>query len=112
MFAIIYMDFVEVPHLLASEHRTDYSLPRSCFVCNDDFKLIEEIDRNKLSLDKIDFGKRNLHRLAETPYIRLEGCNETRRQNNKFVGTDAHILDIQATQPWMDVRLAVMSVAL
>ncbi|KAI4995180.1 hypothetical protein ZWY2020_035083 [Hordeum vulgare] len=57
---IVYMDFVEVPHLLASEHRIDYSLPRSFFVCNDNFKLIEEIDRNKLSLDKIDFGKRNI----------------------------------------------------
>ncbi|KAE8811751.1 hypothetical protein D1007_11554 [Hordeum vulgare] len=60
MFAIIYMEFVEVPRLLASEHRIDYSLPRSCFVCNDDFKLIGEIDRNKLSLDKIDFGKQNI----------------------------------------------------
>ncbi|KAE8782053.1 cytokinin-o-glucosyltransferase 2 [Hordeum vulgare] len=60
MFVIIYMDFVEVPHLLASEHRIDYSLPRSFFVCNDDFKLIEEIDRNKLSIDKIDFGRRNI----------------------------------------------------
>uniref|UniRef100_A0A8I7BBN5 Ubiquitin-like protease family profile domain-containing protein n=1 Tax=Hordeum vulgare subsp. vulgare TaxID=112509 RepID=A0A8I7BBN5_HORVV len=94
MFAIIYMDFVEVPRLLASEHRIDYSLPRSCFVCNDDFKLIQEIDRNKLSLDKIDFGKRNLRRLAETSCVRLDGCGETRHQNNKFVRTDAHIPDI------------------
>ncbi|KAI4980969.1 hypothetical protein ZWY2020_021454 [Hordeum vulgare] len=94
MFAIIYMDFVVVPCFLAFEHRNDYSLPRSCFVCNDDFKLIQEIDRNKLSLDKIDFGKRNLCRLAETPYVRLDGCSETRHQKNKFVRTDAHIPDI------------------
>ncbi|KAE8795344.1 hypothetical protein D1007_29774 [Hordeum vulgare] len=50
--------------------------------------------RNKLSLDKIDFGKRNLRRLAETPYVRLDGCSEIRHQNNKFVHTDAHIPDI------------------
>ncbi|KAI4997067.1 hypothetical protein ZWY2020_052409 [Hordeum vulgare] len=97
MFAIIYMDFVEVPRLLACEHRIDYSLPRSCFVCNDDFKLIQEIDRNKLSLDKIDFGKRNfsqLRRLAETPYVRLDSCSEAQHQNNKFVRTDAPTHDI------------------
>ncbi|KAI4972216.1 hypothetical protein ZWY2020_003141 [Hordeum vulgare] len=98
---IIYMDFVEVPRLLAYEHRIDYSLPRSWFVCNDDFKLIEEIHRNKLSLDKIDFGKRNLRHLAEMSYVRLEACNGTRRQNNKFVGTDAHIPDIRSN-PAMD----------
>lgn len=56
---IIYMDFVEMPRLLASSHRIEYSLPRACFVCNGDFKLIEEIDRNMLSLHKIEFGKRN-----------------------------------------------------
>ncbi|KAI5019012.1 hypothetical protein ZWY2020_043900 [Hordeum vulgare] len=94
MFAITYMDFVEVPRLLACEHRIDYYLSRSCFVCNDDFKLIQEIDRNKLSLDKIDFGKRNLRRLAETPYVRLDGCSEAQHQNNKFVRTDAPTRDI------------------
>ncbi|KAI5017862.1 hypothetical protein ZWY2020_042750 [Hordeum vulgare] len=94
MFAIIYMDFVKVPRLLACEHRIDYSLPRSCFVCNDDFKLIQEIDRNKLSLDKIDFGKWNLWRLAETPYVRLDNCSEAQHQNNKFVRTDAPTHDI------------------
>ncbi|KAE8783067.1 hypothetical protein D1007_43502 [Hordeum vulgare] len=94
MFAIIYMDFVKVPRLLACEHRIDYSLPRSCFVCNDDFKLIQEIDRNKLSLDKIDFGKWNLWRLAETPYVRLDSCSEAQHQNNKFVRTDAPTHDI------------------
>ncbi|KAI4986877.1 hypothetical protein ZWY2020_019507 [Hordeum vulgare] len=94
MFAIIYMDFVEVPHLMSCEHRIDYSLPRSCFVCNDDFKLIQEIDRNKLSLDKIDFGKRNLRRLAETPYVRLDSFSEAQHQNNKFVRTDAPTHDI------------------
>ncbi|KAE8805715.1 cytokinin-o-glucosyltransferase 2 [Hordeum vulgare] len=86
---LIYMDFVEVPRLLACEHIIDYSLPRSCFICNDDFKLIQEIDRNKLSLDKIDFGKRNLRRLAETPYVRLDSCSEAQHQNNNFVWTDA-----------------------
>ncbi|KAE8796130.1 hypothetical protein D1007_28837 [Hordeum vulgare] len=96
---IIYMDFVEVPRLLAFEHRIDYSLPSSCFVCNDDFKLKEEIDKNKLSLDKIDFGKRDLRRLAETPNLWLEGFNETRHQNNKFVGIDAHIPDIPSNPP-------------
>ncbi|KAE8817724.1 hypothetical protein D1007_04586 [Hordeum vulgare] len=95
------MDFVEVPRLLVSEHRIEYSLPRACFVCNDDFKLIEEIDRNKLSLDKIDFGKRNLRRLAETSYARLEGCNETHCQNNNFVGADAQIPGIPSN-PAMD----------
>ncbi|KAI5009013.1 hypothetical protein ZWY2020_010061 [Hordeum vulgare] len=94
MFAIIYMDFVEVACLLACEHRIDYSLPRSCFVCNDDFKLIQEIDRNKLSLDKIDFGKRNLRRLAETSYVRLDSCSEAQHQNNIFVRTDAPTHDI------------------
>ncbi|KAI5021126.1 hypothetical protein ZWY2020_054690 [Hordeum vulgare] len=96
---IIYMDFVEVPRLLAFEHRIDYSLPSSCFVCNDDFKLKEDIDKNKLSLDKIDFGKRDLRRLAETPNLWLEGFNETRHQNNKFVGIDAHIPDIPSNPP-------------
>ncbi|KAE8779541.1 cytokinin-o-glucosyltransferase 2 [Hordeum vulgare] len=101
MFAIIYMDFVEVPRLLVFDHRIEYSLPRACFLCNDDFQLIDEMDRNKLSLDKIDFRKRNLRRLAETPYVRLVGCNETHRQNNSFVGVDAHIPDIPSN-PAMD----------
>ncbi|XP_037428268.1 uncharacterized protein LOC119294111 isoform X1 [Triticum dicoccoides] len=60
MFAIIYMDFVDVPRSLVSQHRINYSLPRACFVCNNDFKLVEEIDKNKLSLDKIEFGKQNV----------------------------------------------------
>ncbi|KAE8783138.1 hypothetical protein D1007_43440 [Hordeum vulgare] len=99
---IIYMDFVEVPHLLVSEHRIEYSLPRACFACNDDFKLIEEIDRNKLSLDKKEFGKRNLRRLVETSNLQLEGCNEAHRENNNFVGADAHIHDTkQPTHGWM-----------
>ncbi|KAE8795411.1 hypothetical protein D1007_29634 [Hordeum vulgare] len=94
IFNIIYMDFVEVPRLLSCEHRIDYSLPRSCFICNDDFKLIQEIDRKKLSLDKVDFGKRNLRRLAETPYVRLDSFSEAQHQNNKFVRTDAPTHDI------------------
>uniref|UniRef100_A0A8R7PIZ2 Uncharacterized protein n=2 Tax=Triticum urartu TaxID=4572 RepID=A0A8R7PIZ2_TRIUA len=56
MFAVIYMDFVDVPRGLVSEHRFNYSLPRACFICNNDFKLLEEIDKNKLSLDRIEFG--------------------------------------------------------
>ncbi|KAE8779564.1 hypothetical protein D1007_47403 [Hordeum vulgare] len=94
MFAIIYMDFVEVPRLLACEHRIDYSLPRSCFVCNDDFKLIQEIDRNKLSLDKIDFGKRNLR--AHYPFFFIFPILFffAQHQNNKFVRTDAPTHDI------------------
>ncbi|KAE8782779.1 cytokinin-o-glucosyltransferase 2 [Hordeum vulgare] len=94
---IIYMDFVEVPRLLACEHRIDYSLPRSCFVCNDDYKLIQEIDRNKLSLDKIDFGKRNVR--AHYPFIFFIFSNpffvcEAQHQNNKLVRIDAPTRDI------------------
>ena len=49
-----------MPRGLVSEHRFNYSLPRACFVCNNDFKLLEEIDKNKLNLDKIEFRKRNV----------------------------------------------------
>ena len=96
MFAIIYMDFVDVPRSLVSQHRINYSLPRACFVCNNDFKLVEEIDKNKLSLDKIEFGKRNLRRLPETPYVSFEGCNGADRENNNVEGAsgDANIPEI------------------
>ncbi|XBH98899.1 hypothetical protein VPH35_128347 [Triticum aestivum] len=103
MFAIIYMDFVDVPRGLVSEHRFNYSLPRACFVCNNDFKLIEEIDKNKLSLDKIEFGKRNLRRLPETPYVSVESCNEDDCENNNVDGVsgDGNIPEIQ-TNPFTD----------
>lgn len=87
MFAIIYMDFLEVPRMLVSEHRFNYSLPRACFVCNSDFKLAEENYRNKLTLDKIEFGKRNHRPLLETPYATLEGRNEVDDQNNNGGGS-------------------------
>ncbi|SPT18969.1 unnamed protein product [Triticum aestivum] len=86
MFAIIYMDFVDVPRGLVSEHRFNYSLPRASFVCNNDFKLLEEIDKNKLSLDKIEFGKRNLRRLPETPHVSIVSCNEDDCENNNVDG--------------------------
>lgn len=90
MFAIIYMDFVDVPRVLVYEHRINYSLPRACFVCNNDFKLVEEIDKNKLRLDKIEFGKRNLRRLPETPYVSLEGSNEADRENDNVEGASGY----------------------
>ena len=104
MFAIIYMDFVYVTRVLVSEHRIDYSLPRACFVCNKDFDLVEEIDKNKLKLDKIEFGKRNLRRLPETPYVSLEGYNEADRENNTAEGAsgDANIPEIPPSKPVMD----------
>ncbi|XP_037434199.1 uncharacterized protein LOC119301347 [Triticum dicoccoides] len=86
MFVIIYMDFVDVPRWLVSEHRFNYSLPRACFICNNDFKLLEEIDKNKLNLDKIEFRKRNLRRLPETPYVSIEICNEDDCENNNVDG--------------------------
>jgi len=90
MFAIIYMDFVDVPRMLVYEHRINYSLPRACFVCNNDFKLVEEIDKNKLCLDKIEFGKRNLRRLPETPYVALDGSNEAVRENDNVEGASGY----------------------
>ncbi|XP_073352225.1 uncharacterized protein [Aegilops tauschii subsp. strangulata] len=59
MFVLIYMDFLDVPRSLISEETFNYSLPRACFVCNADFELVKEFDRNKLTLEKVDFGKCN-----------------------------------------------------
>lgn len=49
-----------MPRSLISEETFNYSLPRACFVCNADFELVKEFDRNKLTLEKVDFGKRNV----------------------------------------------------
>ena len=54
------MDFLEVPRSLISEETFNYSLPRACFMCNADFELAKEFDRNKLTLEKVEFGKRNV----------------------------------------------------
>ena len=49
-----------MPRSLISEETFNYSLPRACFVCNADFELVKDFDRNKLTLEKVDFGKRNV----------------------------------------------------
>ncbi|XP_044424816.1 uncharacterized protein [Triticum aestivum] len=72
MFALIYMDFLEVPRSLVSEGTFKYSLHRACFVRDADFKLVTEFDRNKLALDKVEFGKRNHRSLSQTPYAILD----------------------------------------
>ena len=64
------MDFLDVPRLLISEDTFNYSLPRACFVCNADFELVKEFDRNKLTLEKVDFGKRNVR--ADTIFLFLK----------------------------------------
>uniref|UniRef100_A0A8R7Q3X4 Aminotransferase-like plant mobile domain-containing protein n=1 Tax=Triticum urartu TaxID=4572 RepID=A0A8R7Q3X4_TRIUA len=68
MFAVIYMDFLDIPRTLAGVHTFNRTLPRACFVSTNDFKIIAELDRNKLSLHKVEFGKRNLHLLSNNPY--------------------------------------------
>ena len=54
------MDFLDIPRTLAGVHTFNQTLPRACFVSTDDFKIAAELDRNKLSLQKVEFGKRNV----------------------------------------------------
>ncbi|KAM0917992.1 hypothetical protein ACQ4PT_009369 [Festuca glaucescens] len=68
MLATIYMDFLSFPPLGPKEHTINPSTPRFCHVCDDDFRLVVEIDKNKLSLDPSAFGVRPLLPLSKTLY--------------------------------------------
>ena len=52
------MDHLAFPPPNLNEHRLNYSLPRACYVVQQDFELVLEFDKNKLCLDKASFGKR------------------------------------------------------
>ena len=56
------MDFLDIPRTLAGVHTFNWTLPRACFVSIDDFKIVAELDKYKLSLHKVEFGKRNVRR--------------------------------------------------
>ncbi|KAK1661875.1 hypothetical protein QYE76_050034 [Lolium multiflorum] len=65
----IYMDFLSFPPLAPKEHTINRNTPRFCHVCDDDFKLVVDIDKNKLSLDPASFGVRPLLPLSQTLYV-------------------------------------------
>lgn len=54
---IIYMDHVDIPAGLPSEHVIDYSVPRIRFVCQKDFDWLDKVDKNKLTLGQPFYGK-------------------------------------------------------
>ncbi|KAE8773710.1 hypothetical protein D1007_54015 [Hordeum vulgare] len=58
--------------------------------------VLNDIKKYKKKRNEGKLPSRSLRHLAETPYVRLDGCCETRHQNNKFVRTDAHIPDISS----------------
>lgn len=70
MLAVAYMDHLVFPPPDIDEHRLNLSLSRACFVCDKDFALVLEYDKNKLSLGKSSFGKWPLRLLSDTPYAR------------------------------------------
>ncbi|KAM3194552.1 hypothetical protein ACQJBY_070928 [Aegilops geniculata] len=49
MLAVVYMDLVFPPPGI-DEHKLNLSLPRACFVCDKDFALLLEYNKNKLCL--------------------------------------------------------------
>ncbi|XP_040256965.1 uncharacterized protein [Aegilops tauschii subsp. strangulata] len=92
------MDFLDVPRSLISEETFNYSLPRACFVCNADFELVKEFDRNKLTLEKVDFGKRNHRPLSQTPYAVLKADKQCEGQNQHHTANITNRADKANTQ--------------
>ncbi|XP_045087323.2 uncharacterized protein [Aegilops tauschii subsp. strangulata] len=92
------MDFLDVPRSLISEETFNYSLPRACFVCNADFELVKEFDRNKLTLEKVDFGKRNHRPLSQTPYAVLKADKQCEGQNQHHPANITNRADKANTQ--------------
>ncbi|KAI4975332.1 hypothetical protein ZWY2020_048939 [Hordeum vulgare] len=75
------------PHVLREPYRVGLRAPTR--------RTIEVLERADV-LDVVTIKRAWLRHLAETSYVRLDGCGETRHQNNKFVRTDAHIPDISS----------------
>ncbi|XP_048538175.1 uncharacterized protein LOC125516965 [Triticum urartu] len=98
MFVLIYMDFLDVPRSLISEETFNYSLPRACFVCNADFELVKDFDRNKLTLETVDFGKRNHRPLSQTPYAILKADKQCEGQNQHHPANITNRADKANTQ--------------
>ncbi|KAM0881602.1 hypothetical protein ACQ4PT_032845 [Festuca glaucescens] len=88
MLATIYMDFLSFPPLGPKEHNINPSTPRFCYVCDEDFRLVVEIDKNKLSLDPAAFGDRPLLPLSETLYVVVAPANAHRPYVDPAVGGD------------------------
>ncbi|KAM0858685.1 hypothetical protein ACQ4PT_047677 [Festuca glaucescens] len=84
----IYMDFLSFPPLGPKEHNINPSTPRFCYVCDEDFRLVVEIDKNKLSLDPAAFGDRPLLPLSETLYAVVAPANAHRPHVDPAVGGD------------------------
>ncbi|KAM0897448.1 hypothetical protein ACQ4PT_022581 [Festuca glaucescens] len=88
MLATIYMDFLSFPPLGPKEHNINPSTPRFCYVCDEDFRLVVEIDKNKLSLDLAAFGDRPLLSLSETLYDVVAPANAHQPHVDPVVGGD------------------------
>ncbi|KAM0877230.1 hypothetical protein ACQ4PT_035635 [Festuca glaucescens] len=88
MLATIYMDFLSFPPLGPKEHNINPSTPRFCYVCDEDFRLVVEIDKNKLNLDPTVFGDRPLLPLSETLYAVVAPANAHRPHVDPAVGGD------------------------
>ncbi|KAM0911796.1 hypothetical protein ACQ4PT_013222 [Festuca glaucescens] len=88
MLVTIYMDFLSFPPLGPKEHTINPSTPRFCYVCDEDFRLVVEIDKNKLSLDPAAFGDRPLLSLSETLYAVVAPANAHQPHVDPVVGGD------------------------
>ncbi|CAM0949375.1 unnamed protein product [Alopecurus aequalis] len=66
---LIYVEHLDFPLLGLEEHVIDYSLPRACHVCKENFELAVAIDKNKITLTANVFGKRPIQDLCNTPYV-------------------------------------------